>query len=210
MATTSYLYYTQSLRGYRQLRTEFRGGSVYHHVELAPHKRRCANPDCRAPFWKLTLAGKFERTIKALPVGRRKQFIILHGHRQDCVECGCGLQEAISFTEGKARHTRSFARYVLDLCATTTIKQVALMLGVGWDLVKDLHKRYLKKRLKKRKLSQVRYIAVDEFAVHKGHRYMTVVMDLETGEILHAPAGATPGRWPGGKKNPEPKRRQLS
>ena len=189
MATTSFLYHAQGLRGYKHLRTEYHGGGVFHHIELAPHKRRCANPDCGARWWKLTLAGTFERTILGLPVGRRKQFIVLHGHRQDCAECGCKLQEPISFTEGKTRHTKSFARYVLNLCAAMTIKQVALLLGVGWDLVKDLHKRYLKKRLKKRKLSRIRYIAVDEFAVQKGHRYMTVVIDLETGEILHAHEG---------------------
>jgi len=189
MATTSFLYHAQALRGYKHLRTEYRNGCEYHYIEQSQHKRRCANEDCCARWWKLTLAGTFERTFLGLPVGRRKQFIVLLGHRQDCAECGCKLQEAISFTEGKARHSKSFARYVLDLCAVMTIKQVALLLGVGWDLVKDLHKRYLKKRLKKRKLSRIRYIAVDEFAVQKGHRYMTVVIDLETGEILHAHEG---------------------
>lgn len=189
MATTSFLYHAQALKGYRHLRTEYLGGCEYHHVELYHHKRRCANPACRARWIKLTLEGRFERTIKGLPVGRRNQFIVLHGHRQCCSECGCKLQEKITFTVGKARHTKSFARFVLDLCAVMTIKQVALFLGVGWDLVKALHKRHLKKKLAKRKLGRIRYIAVDEFAVQKGHKYMTVVMDLETGEILHAHKG---------------------
>ena len=34
-----------------------------------------------------------------------------------------------------------------------------------------------------------RYLAVDEFAIHKGHRYATCVMDLETGFILWAGLG---------------------
>lgn len=63
------------------------------------------------------------------------------------------------------------------------------MLGVGWDLVKGIHKKHLAKKWQKRKLRQVRYVAIDEFAVQKGHQYMTVVMDLETGEILHAQEG---------------------
>ena len=33
------------------------------------------------------------------------------------------------------------------------------------------------------------YLAVDEFAIHKGHRYATCVMDLETGFILWAGLG---------------------
>ena len=29
-----------------------------------------------------------------------------------------------------------------------------------------------------------KYLAVDEFAIRKGHTYATCVMDLETGEVL--------------------------
>lgn len=29
-----------------------------------------------------------------------------------------------------------------------------------------------------------RYLAIDEFAIHKGHRYATCVMDLDTGDVL--------------------------
>ena len=78
---------------------------------------------------------------------------------------------------------------MIDLCAISPIKHVANSLGVGWDFVKDLFKGALKQRLARRKWKDVRYIAVDEFATHKGHRYMTVVLNLETGEILHSHEG---------------------
>ena len=58
------------------------------------------------------------------------------------------------------------------------------LLGVGWDLVKEIHKAHLGQRLKKRKLSQLRYLAIDEFASHSGHLYMTVVLDLASGQIV--------------------------
>jgi transposase len=66
---------------------------------------------------------------------------------------------------------------------------VAGLLGVGWDLVKGVYKEHLRRRLKKRRLRKIRRIGVDEFAVHKGHKYMTVVLDLDTGEIVHAQEG---------------------
>ena len=78
---------------------------------------------------------------------------------------------------------------MVELCEIAPIKQVAGFLGVGWDLVKEIFKSHLKRRLKRRKLSTLRYIAVDEFATRKGHRYMTVVMDLESGAIVHAQEG---------------------
>ena len=180
MATTSFVYHTLGLRGYRHLKTCFKGGAVYHHVELASDHRKCRG--CGARFHELTLEGRFERTFRALPVGKRRQFVVLHGHEQLCRRCGAKLREPIPFAEGKRRHLRSFERFVVDLCAIAPIKHVASLLGVGWTLVKDAFKRHLRRRLKKRSLKTVRLIAVDEFAIRKGHQYMTVVLDLESGQ----------------------------
>ena len=187
MATTSFLYHTLGLVGYQHLRTEFREGKVYHHVELHPHRRRCRH--CQARWYDLTLSGTFERTFRALPIGQRPQFVVLHGHRQHCQRCDADLREPITFATGKARHLKVFGRYVVELCQIAPIKAVAQTLGVGWDLVKDLYSAHLRRRLKQRKLSKVRYIAVDEFAIRKGHHDMTVVLDLTTGAILHAHEG---------------------
>ena len=182
MATTSYLYHALGLKGYVHQRTDYRGGGVFHHVELAPHKRRCRN--CSARWNRLQLQGCFQRSIRTLPVATRHQFVVLHGHRQSCSQCGQTLREPIAFAQGKRRYTNSFAQYVVQLCRIATIKAVARLLGVGWDLVKEIHKEHLGQRLKKRKLSQLRYLAIDEFATHSGHLYMTVVLDLESGQIV--------------------------
>ena len=77
----------------------------------------------------------------------------------------------------------------MELCQLAPIKAVARHLGVGWDVVKDLYKGHLRRRLKKRSLTKVRYLAIDEFATHKGHRYMTVVLDLGSGAIVYAQEG---------------------
>ncbi len=186
MATTSFIYHAFGLVGYRHLRTSFAEGKLTYHVERAFGKRGC---NCGARCDSLTLAGRFERTFLGLPVGRKRQEIVLHGHLQVCSKCGKRGREPISFADGKGRHIRALNRFVVEMCGITTIKYVAQYLGVGWDMVKDIFKANLEQRYKRRPLKKVRYLAVDEFATHKGHRYMTVVMDLETGEILHAHEG---------------------
>jgi transposase len=60
---------------------------------------------------------------------------------------------------------------------------VAHHLDVGWDLIKDIPKRDLSRRYAKPKLKHLRAIAIDEIAVARGHRYLTVVMDLESGAV---------------------------
>lgn len=187
MATTSYVYHALGVRGYRHLRTEIRGGALYHHVELRQDRRRCRG--CGARWSELTLAGRFERVFRALPVGRRRQFVVLHGHEQLCRGCGRTLREPIGFADGKRRYVRNFGRYVIDLCRLCPIKHVSELLGINWNSVKEIFANHLEQRLRSRSLRKVRYIAIDEFAIHTGQRYMTVIMDLEQGCILHACEG---------------------
>jgi hypothetical protein len=166
MATTSFLYHALGLQGYKHLSTEYHDGAIFHHVERVREKRTCSN--CKAPWYELDFDGAFERTFRALPVGRRQQWVVLHGHEQACKRCNKTLREPIPFSHGKSRHLKAFARYVVELCCIMTLRNVSRLLGVSWDLVKGLHKSSLSNRLKKRRLSKVRYIAADEFSTHKG------------------------------------------
>jgi len=189
MATTTFLYHALGLRDYRLLRTEYRAGAVEFHVELRPSRRRCRG--CGAGPSELTLHGRFERRFITVPVGRRRQHVVLHGHEQLCRRCGKKLREPIPFARGKARHTRQFERLVNDLCQIATIQHVARLLGISWTLVKDLFTGHLRRKLRRRArlLRRVRYLAVDEFAIRKGHKYITVVLDLERGMIIHVGDG---------------------
>jgi transposase len=70
-----------------------------------------------------------------------------------------------------------------------TIRSVAEYLGVGWDLVKNIHKQKLQFLYRKIPLHEVQTIGIDEFSFKEGHRYMTVVTDLRSGRVLHAVEG---------------------
>jgi transposase len=51
-------------------------------------------------------------------------------------------------------------------------------------LVKDIQKDDLRRRFARPKLRNLRQLAVDEIAIAKGHRYVTVVPDLESGAVV--------------------------
>jgi transposase len=104
--------------------------------------------------------------------------------RVECQACGLVRQVDISFADPRRSYTRSFERYVLELSWRMTFRDVARHLNVGWDLIKDIQKRDLLRRYAKPKLKHLRYIAIDEIAVAKGHQYLTVVMDLESGAVV--------------------------
>jgi len=55
---------------------------------------------------------------------------------------------------------------------------------MSWDTVKEIHVWALKKKFKKRKIKHLKHLGIDEIAVKKGHNYLTVVVDLDTGEVV--------------------------
>jgi transposase len=61
---------------------------------------------------------------------------------------------------------------------------VADHLQVSWDMIKEIQRADLQRRFARPKLKKVRQIAIDEISIAKGHRYVTVVLDLERGVVL--------------------------
>ena len=51
-------------------------------------------------------------------------------------------------------------------------------------MVKDIQKRYLKRRFSKPTIRHLKYIAIDEISIGSGHRYLIVVLDLDTGAVV--------------------------
>jgi transposase len=92
--------------------------------------------------------------------------------------------EALSWLEPHARVTKRLAENVARLCKAMPIKRVAEFYDLHWDTVKAIDKAYLARELEPVKLGQVRLLLMDEFALHKGHRYATVVADAATRQVL--------------------------
>lgn len=178
--STSLLYHAFGLAGYRQLSQSFEGGQVTFRIEQPRERHRC--PHCGSDqVWD---QGGVERTFRTLPIGSKPCFIRFKVPRVLCFPCGKIRQVKIPFAESKKHYTRAFERYVLELSGRMTIQDVARHLGVGWDTVKEIQKRSLKRRFGKPKLHKLKQIAIDEIAIGKGHRYLTVVLNLLTGAVV--------------------------
>jgi transposase len=104
--------------------------------------------------------------------------------RVECAVCEALRQVAIGFADRRRSYTKPFERYALDLLRHMTIQDVAEHLNVSWDLIKDIQKRDLARRFARPKLKHLRQIAIDEISIGKGHRYLTVVLDLQSGAVV--------------------------
>jgi len=178
--STSLLYHGFGIRGYKYARTEYDNGRVVFTIYQERETRRCS---CCGSNQVIS-RGQVDRCFRSLPIGSRATSVAFAVPRVECQACGLVRQVHISFADPRRSYTKSFERYALELSRSMTIEDVARHLNVGWDLIKDIQKRDLSRRYAKPKLKHLRYIAIDEIAVAKGHRYLTVVMDLASGAVV--------------------------
>lgn len=174
------LYHMHGIRGYRFVKQKVVPGGIEFYLCVERHKLCC--PDCGST--NVWLKGHKTREFRSLPFGRKITTIILEVPRVYCHDCECTKQMSISFAKPHKRHTRFFETYVLDLLVAMTCKDVAEHLDVSWDTVRDIEKTRLKRDFAKPPLKNVTHIAIDEIAIQKGHKYLTVVMDLTSGRVI--------------------------
>jgi transposase len=178
--STSLLYHAFSIRGYKYVRLEHQRGEAIFTIRQEPKTFRCEACGSR----DVRPRGRVERRFRSLPIGSRATAVVFPIPRVACQACGVVRQVKLDFADPRRTYTKAFERYALELSRCMTILDVARHLGVSWDIVKDIQKRDLFRRYAKPKLKDLRQIAIDEIAVAKGHRYLTVVLDLESGAVV--------------------------
>lgn len=183
--STSLLFHAFGVSGVNYLSTEYNNSQVTFHAEMTTQCLQC--PKCSNLDFKFR--GKRVRRFHMIPFGTKKCFLNLILHRVECKKCNFLYWPILPFMPKTRRMTKSFIRLAGDLLSFGTIKDVADFLGVGWDTVKRIHKDYLKNKYRRISLKDVEYISIDEFSIKKGHNYMTVVTDIQSGAIIHAVEG---------------------
>jgi len=183
--STSLLYHGFGVRGYRYVKSQYVEGGIVLHVAQPPERCRCSA--CGSA--DVASRGQVERRFRGVPIGRKPVWIALPIPRVACRACGVVRQVAVAFAESRVSYTKAFARYALELSRLMTIKDVARHLGISWDVIKDIQKQDLRRRFGKPKLKRLRRIAIDEISVGKGHRYVTLVLDLDSGAVMYVGEG---------------------
>lgn len=183
--STSLLYHGFGIVGYRYVHTKYEGGKVTFRVRQERGDMRC--PCCRS--YNVKKRGSIIRSFRCVPIGRKPVVVELPVQRIECEECGVVGQVKIGFADERRTYTRAFERYVLELSRHMTMLDVARHLGVSWGLVKDIQKRNLQRRFKNPLIRDLDLIAIDEISIGKHHKYLTVVLDLKTGAVVHVGNG---------------------
>ena len=124
------------------------------------------------------------RRVRDLPMMALQVRLVVPRRRVWCEQCGGPRLEKLSWLGRYQRVTNRLAEAVSQLLVSSNIQAVSGFFQLNWHTVKALDKALLRQSVAEPDWSQIEYLAMDEFALHKGHRYATVVVDPIRGQVL--------------------------
>lgn len=149
-------------------------------VEIEP--RSNGRPICSG-------CGKARPGYDREPTQRRFEFVPLWGmavfflyamRRVNCPSCGVKV-ERVPWAEGKNRLTTTYQVFLARWAKLLSWKQVSRSFRTSWDNVFRSVKRVVEWGLAKRSLDGIEAIGVDEVQWKKGHKYLTLVYQIDEG-----------------------------
>jgi transposase len=126
---------------------------------------------------------------------------ILHARppRTRCEEHGV-LVTRLPWAEAGSRFTLLLEAVVIHWLGAASQKAVAERMHLSWDEVHGIMERAVRRGLQRRAQEPVTHLGVDEKSFRKGHKYFTLVNDLERGRVLYIAENRTQasldGFWP--------------
>src|SRR5436853_4907269 len=111
---------------------------------------------------------------------------ILHAKppRSECPEHGVRVVK-LPWAEPGSRFTALLEALAISWLKQASQQAVADQLNLSWDEIHAIMDRAVRRGLERRKAEPVQYLGVDEKAFQKGHRYFTLVNDLNRGRVLY-------------------------
>ncbi len=166
----------------RAHRIEVRGSQSWCVIALEPIRRqhRCCSGCGRQVAGIHDLV---ERRIRDLPLFEHRVELRLPRVRVACPDCGPRL-ERLRWLDPYARVTQRLGDSVARLCAVASVLHVARWFALDWKTVKALDRSRLERSLGPVDLDGIEVIGMDEFAIQKGHRYATVIVEPTRKRVL--------------------------
>ncbi|MDT4822181.1 ISL3 family transposase ISAeme19 [compost metagenome] len=151
-------------------------------ITLEPSKTllpRCSR--CRQPC--PLIHDRRLRRVRDRDLFDQRVQLVVPIRRVDCLRCG-RVNEHIDWLAPFARITQRLQAWVEALTQLLPLAHVSALTGLHWQTIKEIDKRRLEARVGAFEPGAVRHLVMDEFALHKGHRYATVIMDAERTRVL--------------------------
>jgi len=147
------------------------------HVPLRP--REGSHPECsgcgqRGPGYDRL----GERCFQFVPLWGMAVYFVYRMRRVACERCGVTV-EAIPWARGKEQQTEAFTCFLTFWAKLLSWQQVATVFKVSWGTVFSAVERVVEWGLARRRLDGLTALGVDEVQWQRGHRYLTLVYQID-------------------------------
>jgi transposase len=132
--------------------------------------------------------GRRVKRWRHLDLGANRCVIECELRRLWCPDCGARF-EAVPWARSGSRYTRDFEDVVAWLAQQMAKKPIAGLLRIAWDTVGAIVERVLADHLDEGRLQGLVAIGVDEISYRRHHRYLTSVVDHNSGAIVWCAPG---------------------
>lgn len=183
--TTQTLYKAMGMGGYEATGCWRQEGVFFLRMKAPQSSYRC--PKCGSR--EVICRGTFDRTVHAPPIGLDRTQLFIQAPRLECPQCEQVLNAVLPNVVPLCQYTKSFARLSIDLRKMMTIRDVARYLGVSDTMIRGIDKKYLQRNFRKPRLRDLKIIAIDEIYVGRKQKFLTIVINWETGAIVFVGAG---------------------
>ena len=160
---------------------------VVHARPRARERSRCGVCGRRAPGYD---GGEGRRRWRTLDVGSTRAFVEAEAPRVECRRHGVVVAR-VPWARHRSRFSREFEQQVAWLAAACSKSAVCELMRISWYTVGRIIERVVADEALKQgdRLQGLRRIGIDELSYRKGQRYITVVVDHETGRLVWAAEG---------------------
>jgi transposase len=163
------------------LEVELIGDEVHLHVESTQTGTRCRS--CGRPLTK-PCGHDRERVLRHLPVFGRPTFIHIRPVRFECPHCRQTptTTQRVSWYDPRSPHTRAYDDDLLLQLRNSTVADVELKEGVGYEAIMGVLQRRIAKQVDWKRIKRLPVLGIDEVALKKGHRDDVVIVTTRVGD----------------------------
>ena len=141
---------------------------------------QCACPECGA--W-CPVHDTVERKWRHLDFWQHQTELIARTPRTKCETHGV-LQAAVPWARSGSGFTLMMEAMILLLCQQMTVSAAAEHVGENDTRLWRVLDHYVMEAYRQKSWSEVKRIMVDETSARRGHRYVTVIVDADTHDLL--------------------------
>ena len=122
-----------------------------------------------------------ERRFEFIPFWGFLVFLVYSMRRVDCRRCEAVVVEEVPWSDGKRTLTRAYMLFLARWARKLSWKETAEAFRTSWEKVFDAVEYVVTFGLEHRVLGQIDAIGVDEIQYAKGHKYLTLVYQIDLG-----------------------------